>query len=1249
MIPPDPFPDFAPSRFRLIRLIGSGGMGVVYEAWDKQREIRTALKVLTGLDPDALYLFKNEFRSLADMSHPNLVGLHELFFEQGKWFFTMEFVEGGHFLEVVRPDSPAHTASFAEKITLGPNEPTLTGQFVEVSPIAGPETSAFGGFQESMLRSALGQLMQAVQALHDAGILHRDLKPANVKIAPDGRVVILDFGLAAHRDHAWFQETTAEGGLFGTVSYISPEQAKGFRVKEAADWYAVGVMLFEALTGRRPFEGAAAKILHDKQRHEAPPAEKFAIDIPEDLRAISAGLLARHPDQRMTGKRALELLRCEGPPRTGMAARPPQPGGAAAFVGREPQLAILRAAFAATESGAPCTAFVHGKSGIGKSALVEKFLLGLGARPDVVILAGRCYEQESMAYKALDSAMDALARYLAKLPRHEAAELMPRDAAVLPQIFPVLRRVDAIALAPQRAGLMMDQYDLRRNAFAALRELLSRLGDRRQVILCIDDLQWGDADSASLLREVLRGPEAPRLMLIGSYRDGYEDRSAFLQLMATEAFGDFSLARYDLPLGPLTKEECRTLATRLAGAEIEERVEIIAHESEGNPYFLQELAGGSRSGSHTLDAVLRDRVAALPDEARRLMELVAVSGRPLEQKEVFSAAGIEIHDPKLLAVLRVARLIGGAGNQIECYHDRVRETIVAHLDPATLRQHHASLAKAAELSGGDPEGTAIHFEGAGDPAQASRYYVLAAEVAAATLAFKHAATLYQRALDLSPLQGEPRRQLVVKLAYALANAGRGLEAARTYQLAAQDATEPEVFELERKVAYWFSASGYTDEGREALEKLLGRVGVYAPSPAFLLPAIGLQELQLHLRGLKFHQRPESQVPRKDIDRLDALWDATISFGIIDVPMAVYTTDRHLLLALKAGEVTRVARALTMGSVGAAALPVIGQSRPFVLLALLEKLSETAATPYIAGALHFTRAFIDFLATGRWKSSLAELSAAEQIFGEKCSAVVWEMSTIRIFSLWNLMYLGRYAELRRLAAVYTHDGEERGDRYATISIAGSIRPFAELAAGNPQQAMDMLHEALSRWTRRKYTVQLATAAYIRAWILLYQGDGAGAWEFLRGEWPVLRRHLYLHMSGTRQWLRYTRGQSALAVARKAANPAALLRAAEGEARRLERDPTGYTRPLAQLIRAGCAAIRGDAPGAARLLEAAVDDLENRDMAMMAAAARWRLGELLGNAQGASLRAEAEAAMKAEGVKQPASLAAVFVNGFGPARG
>ena len=1048
--------------------------------------------------------------------------------------------------------------------------------------------------------------------------------------------------------------------LSGTIAYMSPEQAAGERVTEAADWYAVGVMVFEALSGRLPFEGPNSQVLLDKQRFDAPRLN-LPPDFPGVWAAICAGLLTRDPVLRMRGAELLSLLdrQAASAVRSADRSRPSE----RVFVGRETQLSLLREAFAASETSIPSLVFVHGRSGIGKSSLVERFLTELSTRPSVVILPGRCYERESMPYKAFDSVVDSMARYLAALPRHEAAELTPRDAPTLAQVFPVLRQVETIAGAPQRAAQVLDQHELRRRAFAALRELVGRLGDRRRVVIYIDDLQWGDVNSAALLREILRPPDAPAFLLIGSYRSEYEGRSPALDALLTEIPGGPGLERRDVLLGPLDPEETRSLAERLlrerggGTRDPGERIEQIVRESEGSPYLLEEIAAGSEfdfgkpgaAAGLTLDSVLYNRIAALPGERRRLLETVAVSVRPLGERQALQAAGIETQGSGLLIALRAARLIRGTGGgEIEPYHDRVRETVLAHLETAALAQCHLRLATALEVSiqaggGADAEAAAVHFEGAGEREKASRYYSAAADRASVALAFKHAAELCRRALDLSSSTGETRRGLLVRLAEALGNAGRGPEAARAYREAAREAREPEVFELERKEAYWFASSGHVDEGREALMKLLRRVNVRIPGTVGWIVGIVLSELQLAIRGIRFSERPESAIPRAERDRIDTYWDATRSFGMIDVPAAIYLIPRCLLLSLRAGEPTRIARVLALHNIGSSALRSPAGREGSKLKAAFAAVVESANVPYLHGMFRLSEGMVGLL-VGRWLESLRLLQEAESVFTQECAGVAWELATVRVFSLWNLLYAGKYAELCRLAPIWSQEGADRGDLYQAVSIAAGQQPVCELIADRPDAALNILDESLRRWTQRDHNVQLAVAVYIRAWIYLYRGMPSTAVEILAREWPGLKKNHYLRLSAVRQWLYSARAQSALALACTAADPAPLLRAADQDAGRLEADYALYAHALARLIRAGCASVRGDTRNAMALLETTAAEFDAADMTMMAAVARRRLGELKGGADGRALIDESEAAMRAEGVRNPARLTLMFANGF-----
>src|SRR5262249_25111857 len=184
---------------------------VVYEAFDKERNVKVALKTLRNMNADALLRFKSEFRAFQDLQHPNLISLDELYSEGGVWFFTMELIEGTSFLGYVRP-TPFHSnmgplsGGWSHQPWPNPDSsaPTIEGRDrtlpVSESPRSGWKTPPAGVLNEGRLRNGMRQLAQGMAALHDSGKIHRDIKPSNVLVTQHGRVVILDFGLATDTD-----------------------------------------------------------------------------------------------------------------------------------------------------------------------------------------------------------------------------------------------------------------------------------------------------------------------------------------------------------------------------------------------------------------------------------------------------------------------------------------------------------------------------------------------------------------------------------------------------------------------------------------------------------------------------------------------------------------------------------------------------------------------------------------------------------------------------------------------------------------------------------------------------------------------------------------------------------------------------------------------------------------------------------------------------------------------------------------
>ena len=207
-------------RFEIIRLLGGGGMGIVYEATDLHRQGRVALKTLVDSNVLSIVQLKSEFRALADLSHPNLVSLYELLEDHGRWYITMEYVPGVHFLEYIRQ---------AESRQVTSREKTLPyrGMVGDEIDIEGDDESEDVRDEPigERLRRPLNQITNGLMALHAAGKLHCDIKPSNVLVTPTGQVKLLDFGLVRSVSQERYRNW--EPWIAGTLAYMSPEQAMG--------------------------------------------------------------------------------------------------------------------------------------------------------------------------------------------------------------------------------------------------------------------------------------------------------------------------------------------------------------------------------------------------------------------------------------------------------------------------------------------------------------------------------------------------------------------------------------------------------------------------------------------------------------------------------------------------------------------------------------------------------------------------------------------------------------------------------------------------------------------------------------------------------------------------------------------------------------------------------------------------------------------------------------------------------------
>jgi len=261
------------SHYKVIEKIGQVGMGVVYRAEDTNLSREVAIKVLPEQftqDPQRLARFEREAKLLASLNHPNIAAIYGLEEADGVRFLALELVEG---------------ETLAERVAKGP------------VPV-----------EEAL--EVCRQIAEGVEAAHEKGVIHRDLKPANVKVTPEGKVKILDFGLAKafegeipaadiSQSPTLTEEMTKAGVILGTAAYMGPEQARGKPVDKRADIFAFGAVLYELLTGKRAFEGETVTDTLAKVLEGVPDWKALPDSTPWRIQDLLGRCLTKDPDDRL--------------------------------------------------------------------------------------------------------------------------------------------------------------------------------------------------------------------------------------------------------------------------------------------------------------------------------------------------------------------------------------------------------------------------------------------------------------------------------------------------------------------------------------------------------------------------------------------------------------------------------------------------------------------------------------------------------------------------------------------------------------------------------------------------------------------------------------------------------------------------------------------------------------------------------------------------------------------------------------
>jgi serine/threonine protein kinase len=566
-------------------------MGVVFEVSRDGGE-RLALKLMNIMDDEGKLRFDREFRALQRLEHDNVVEVFEKGEFESRPFFTMQLVKGMPLdvwvgsagggadvpTEEVRDDAGDWSLIHDE-----PDDVGIWNEEVEAEEVEAlsDEEQALLNLPERMRRvqEVLLQILKALAHIHDERIIHRDLKPANVLVSKEGQAMLMDFGIAvdSDEDHA----SLDTGQLVGTFAYMSPEQLRLTSVDLRADLYALGVMLFELLTGRRPFDAdspAAAIYQHVFQ----PPPSVSVINpgAPSELASLTMRLLRKRRNERPAS--AWDVLHRFGvpadPSRVVQLFKP-------TMTGRSEELHDLVGELQRVgERRFRPASLLIGPAGIGKTRLLDELCeaaRGQGFR----ILRFNASETLESPYSYFNPILELLVDIARDQPLL-GRRLLREDAAVIARIAPRLTEVDSLEITAAEA---LSPDDERRRAKEALWRVAHRLGRQEPLLLVCDQLERADGLSLEALDyisdrmaqasegkgEALR---AGSLALVGAWREG--ERSDVLVRQQTVR---------RVVLNPLLDDDLIDLATSCLGSTLSsELIEVLAQCSEGLPLVIIE-------------------------------------------------------------------------------------------------------------------------------------------------------------------------------------------------------------------------------------------------------------------------------------------------------------------------------------------------------------------------------------------------------------------------------------------------------------------------------------------------------------------------------------------------------------------------------------------------------------------------------------------------------------------------------------
>ncbi|MEZ4322023.1 MAG: protein kinase [Myxococcota bacterium] len=1227
-------------RFEVIDQLGAGSMCVVYRVRDRRHGDVVALKTLRRLDSNSLYRLKQEFRALSHFDHPNLVSFSELVHADTGWFVTMELVEGGDFLTFCRGHEPERDSrtnteggdTWSTQQDLKFNRSAPAGRNASDASVP-PRTKKRGTLPDLIrLRSSMRQLAEGVQTLHAAGRVHRDLKPSNVLVTDAGRVVILDFGLVAEIDQD-YTEGTLHQNIAGSAAYMSPEQSVGRPLSESSDWYSVGVMLYEALTGVWPYSGHLYQVLTKKQEEDPPPPSTLVDGVPPELEDLCMRLLSRDPEKRPDAAEILGVFRSGAIVPTGVRVRA-QPR----FRYRNPEQHELVQAFQAAKWGRAVTLLLRGPVGIGKTTLVREFIKGIKRRDDVVILKSRCFEWETMPYKALDGLMDNLSRALRRLDHREVSKLANPGLPYLSVLFPVLDRVDAFGLTEPADLRRIDDDTLRQRAFEGLFELLRELARTLPILIFMDDVQWGDAESASVMGEILRFATDIPVLVVLAYRA--DEPSVFIRKFVPPVQGAGVDVR-TVDLDPMSFEQACVIASEMLGLEAtDERVRRIAIESGGVPQFIKELVRqlefqDTRASlvEEEINEITVAEIGQLPDQARRLLHVLALCEEPLPTEVAMAAAELGSDAFDAITTLRALNLMSVtgavAGDTLEIGSEKVREYVLDRIPEDWRVAYHGRIAHSMEARGEfSAERLVHHYAGAHAMQKAGLVAWLSADGALARGRVHEAIWLLERAREYGEWNNRERRTILSRLADALARVGAGKQAAEAYLEASGDAPAARARELLHRAAEELIGCGQIDEGTRILDQLMSEAGLRMSTGGWFGGSLNrMRRMRLRWRGVDFTAQAETAVSVEDLLKVDLCWTNAMGRSLTDAEKGANAQTVHMEQALEKGERERALRALAV-EIGFRA--VAGESDWRERYEhILKQAREVSSKQAIARATYSAaRAALE---EGSWTDAVQFASSAEVMLQHSEIGAAWERFVCRCVESRAHIFRGDFRKAAERALPLVRELEQVDNALFLTILHTTVIAWLGMAEDAPESAQQQLTEAAGMLAA---TVDIPFFHLVVAWthLELYKGRPKAAWEYLEERWEQVEAGIQSAPPLLRFELWMTRGRAAVAMAQSGGDTSGMLKKAKAALTSARKNEHGFVRPWADLLEAGIARLEG---GPDRVPGGAVAAFQKTDQS---------LGGAIGMFLTPDVKDDAAKWMLDQGIRNPERLARALAPGL-----